>query len=68
MLPLALLVITLGWFDLPPVNVALPTPAVRQLTREELLGRRRDGRAARRQMRRRRVAAGIVTYRVQNRA
>ena len=68
MLPLALLVVTLGWFDLPPRPATLPPLAVRLLTREELLERRRDGRANRREKRHHRVATGIIPYRVQNRS
>lgn len=68
MIPLALLIVTLGWFDLPPRPATLPPPAVRQLTRDELLERRREGREDRRQKRRHRVAVGLIHYRVQNRA
>jgi hypothetical protein len=68
MLPLALLMVMLGWFDAPPRPAELPPPASRVLTREELLQRRRDGRAGRRERRKGRVAASVMPHRVQNRS
>lgn len=59
MLPLALALIVAGWFDLPPRPATLPTPAVRVLTREELLERRREGRASRRNKRHRFIASNV---------
>lgn len=53
MIALALAMIAAGWFDVPP-PAELPPPFSRILTRDELLERRRDGRARRRENRHRR--------------
>ena len=50
----ALLIFALGWLSLPPDPVVAELPAVRIMGREELLRRRREGRAQRRRYRQRR--------------
>lgn len=47
----ALLIFVLGWLSLPPVPTVAELPAVRVMEREELLERRREGRASRRRQR-----------------
>lgn len=60
MLPLALALIVAGWFDLPPRPAQLPAIAVREMTRVELLERRRAGRASRRRRQALRAAAAAI--------
>ena len=57
MMPLAFIILALGWIDLPPAPAALPALEIRTMARAELLERRRDGRARRRQRRQRRERA-----------